>query len=103
TVGASQSMLHQFSPAVPADSFWMQSRSATIPASGTLVTINDTAPAGDRYNLTIGEVLPALANTLSINVPSATVANDVMVASIGVSQAAAATITAPAGWTLVPA
>ena len=41
--------------------------------------------------------------TLTINKPAGTVINDVMVASIGVAQAAGATITAPAGWALAPA
>jgi hypothetical protein len=27
--------------------------------AGTVVTINDTAPTGDRYNLSICEILPA--------------------------------------------
>jgi len=30
-----------------------------VALAGTVVTINDTAPTGDRYNLTICEVLPA--------------------------------------------
>ena len=49
----------------------MQVRTALVAVSGTPVTMNDTAPAGDRYNLTICEILPALNNTLSINVPAA--------------------------------
>jgi len=37
----------------------VQRQTSTTPASGTVVTINDTAPTTDRYNLAIVEVLPA--------------------------------------------
>jgi hypothetical protein len=56
TVGSGQTMIHQnLSPA--GDTYWVQRRNATTPASGTSVTINDTAPTGDRYNLSICEIL----------------------------------------------
>ena len=35
----------------------MQRQTAATPQSGTSVTINDTAPTGDRYNLTVVEIL----------------------------------------------
>ena len=38
------------------DTYWMQRQTATTPLSGTSVTINDTAPTGDSYNLSIVEV-----------------------------------------------
>jgi hypothetical protein len=41
------------------DTYWVQRQTATTPLSGTSVTINDTAPTGDRYNLAICEILPA--------------------------------------------
>jgi hypothetical protein len=40
-------------------SFWNQRQNATTTASGTTVTINDTAPTNHRFNVTICEVLPA--------------------------------------------
>jgi hypothetical protein len=58
-VGASQTMVHQFL-AAQGDTFWVQSQTATTPLAGTVVTINDTAPTGDRYNLSICEILPAI-------------------------------------------
>ena len=57
TLGANQTLVHQF--LATSKTFWIQSQSATTPASGTLVTINDTAPTTDRYNMTICEILPA--------------------------------------------
>jgi hypothetical protein len=41
------------------DTFWVQRVTNPIPASGTSVTINDTAPTTDRYNLTICEIRPS--------------------------------------------
>jgi hypothetical protein len=58
TLGANQTLIHQFlSPT--GDTYWMQRQTSVTPVSGTNVTINDTAPAGDQYNLAICEILPA--------------------------------------------
>jgi hypothetical protein len=60
-VGPNQTMVHQYltPPGYWVDTFWVQMYSAPTPTSGTTVTINDTAPTYDRYNLSICEVLPA--------------------------------------------
>ena len=58
TVGSNQAMVHQFLATV-GDTYWVQRQNAPTPASGTQVLINDTAPTGDRYNLSIVEVLAA--------------------------------------------
>ena len=52
----SQTLVHQYFPPT-GDTYWVQRQISTTPASGTRVTINDTAPTGDRYNLSIVEVL----------------------------------------------
>lgn len=58
TVGSGQALVHQYlSPA--GDTYWVQMQSSPTPLSGTSVSINDTAPTGDRYNLAIVEVLAA--------------------------------------------
>jgi chitodextrinase len=58
TVGAGQTMVDQFlSPS--GDTFWTQRQTAVTPTAGTTVTINDTAPTADRWDLTLAEVLPA--------------------------------------------
>ncbi|MFI5107225.1 MAG: beta strand repeat-containing protein [Terriglobales bacterium] len=59
TVGANQTMVHQYLATTIGDTYWVQRQTSTTPASGTVVTINDTAPTGDRYNLSLCEVLPA--------------------------------------------
>jgi hypothetical protein len=57
TVGAGQTIVHQFMPNV-GDTYWVQRLNGSVAASGTLVTINDTAPTGDRFNLSICEIRP---------------------------------------------
>jgi hypothetical protein len=57
TVGAGQTLLHQYlSPS--SDTYWVQMQNAPTPLKGTAVTINDTAPSGDRYNLSLVEIVP---------------------------------------------
>jgi len=58
TPGSGQSLVHQFLAPI-GDTYWVQMQNAPTPARGTTVTINDTAPTTDRYNLTICEILPA--------------------------------------------
>jgi hypothetical protein len=41
------------------DTYWVQMLTNSVPVSGTSVTINDTAPTTDRYNLSIVEILAA--------------------------------------------
>jgi len=59
TVGSGQTMVHQDVATSNGDTYWVQRQTNTTPTSGTSVTINDTAPTGDRYNLSTCEVLPA--------------------------------------------
>ena len=57
TLGAGQSLIHQYlTPA--GDTYWVQRMAFLTAQSGTSVKINDTAPTGDRYDLSIVEVLP---------------------------------------------
>ena len=57
TVGSGQALVHQYLPPV-GDTYWVQRRSTPTPLAGTSVTINDTAPTADRYNLTLCEIRP---------------------------------------------
>jgi parallel beta-helix repeat protein len=58
TPGANQTIVHQDLSST-GDTYWVQRENAPTLLSGTSVTINDTAPTGDRYNLAICEILPA--------------------------------------------
>ena len=56
TIGPGQTMINQYLATV-GDTYWVQRQTNPTPLSGTSVSINDTAPANDRYNLSIVEVL----------------------------------------------
>lgn len=84
TPGAGQTLVHQY--LTPArDTYWVQMQNAPTPSSGTSVTINDTAPTGDRYNLAICEILPPTAPTWSISgaISPASVGNGTLVSLSG--------------------
>ena len=55
-VPAGQSLVHQYLSPV-GDTYWVQRLSSPVASAGTGATISDTAPSGDRFNLTICEVL----------------------------------------------
>jgi hypothetical protein len=55
TTGTGQSVVHQDLTST-GDTYWVQMQSAPTTLSGTSVTINDTAPTTDRYNLSAVEV-----------------------------------------------
>ncbi len=59
SAASGQAMTHQLlAPAAPA-TYWVQQVSALVPASNTVVTVADTAPATDRFDLTAVEILAA--------------------------------------------
>jgi len=60
TPGANQGLVHQYLAPV-GDTYWVQRQNSATALLGSSVTINDTAPTTDRYNLTICEILPAPA------------------------------------------
>jgi len=53
--GTNQTVVHQDLTST-GDTYWVQMQNAATPLSGTSVTINDTAPSTDRYNLSVVEV-----------------------------------------------
>ena len=57
TPGSGQKLVHQDLAPIN-DTYWVQMQNTATALSGTSVTINDTAPTTDRYNLAIVEVLP---------------------------------------------
>ena len=73
TVPASQTMVNQVLVNGALNTFWTQRQTATTGASGSSVTINDTAPTNDRWNMTAVEikgVTAALAPTSTVVVRS---------------------------------
>jgi hypothetical protein len=57
TPGSGQRLVHQFLTPT-GDTYWVQIQNVPTPTNGTSVSINDTAPTSDRYNLSICEILP---------------------------------------------
>lgn len=55
TVGPNQSLISQSTDAA-GDTYWVQDQNAPTPTAGTAVTINDTAPTSDRWNLALIEI-----------------------------------------------
>src|SRR5581483_7026293 len=62
TLGPDQTMVHQYLATVN-DTYWVQRQNSTSSPAGTTVTVNDTAPTSDKYNLALVEILPAPAAT----------------------------------------
>ncbi len=62
TLGSNQTLLSQWLDA-SGDTYWSQYTSTPGPAAGQQITINDTAPTGDRWNLAAVEVQAASAIT----------------------------------------
>lgn len=91
--GANQSLVHQYLAPV-GDTYWVQRQNTTTALSGTPVTTNDTSPTGDRYNLTVCEILAS-----GISTPKYALSGTVSPASVGatstvtLSGAASATVT----------
>jgi hypothetical protein len=56
TPGSGQSIVHQYLAPV-GDTYWVQKQNSATPLAGTSVTINDTAPTTDRFNLSVCEIL----------------------------------------------
>jgi hypothetical protein len=58
TAGANQNLVHQFL-ATTGDTYWVQKQNTPTALNGTPVSIDDTAPTTDRFNLSIVEILAA--------------------------------------------
>ncbi len=88
TVPVNQTLIHQnLSPS--GDTYWVQRLSNPVAASGTSVTINDTAPTGDRYNMSIVEVL-ASSSIVDTTPPAVSM----MSPAVGATVASLATVSA---------
>jgi hypothetical protein len=78
TVPVGQALVHQYLSS-SGDTYWVQMQSSPTPLSGTSVSINDTAPTADRYNLGVVEVLAAAgggsASTISGTLSPASLVN----------------------------
>ncbi len=80
TIGANQTVLHQWIDSAVGDTFWSQSQLRPTPAAKTAVTLDDTAPTTGHWNLAAVEILASSPTppppgktppTVSITEPSA--------------------------------
>ena len=80
TPGSGQTMVHQDLSST-GDTYWVQRETNSTPIAATSVTINDTAPTGDRYDLSIVEVLPSLTGGEGV-APAVNITSPVAFASV---------------------
>jgi len=59
TVDTGQQLISQWIDTATGDTYWVQGTSAAAVAAGQHLTLGDTAPAGDQWNLAAVEVTPA--------------------------------------------
>jgi Bacterial Ig domain/Lysyl oxidase len=57
TLGSNQTLMRQELDTAAGKTFWSQFTSAITGPAGSLVTLNDTAPTGDRWNMAAVEIL----------------------------------------------
>jgi len=69
TVGANQTKVDEFL-APSGDTMWVQRLTSPVPFAATPVTVNDTAPTNDRWNLAAVEVIPAVTDTQAPTAPT---------------------------------
>ncbi len=87
TVGASQTKVDEFL-ASAGDTLWVQRQTAATPSSGTQVTLNDTAPTNDRWNMAAIEILPAVADSQAPTAPTNLAAGTVTATQVPLSWSA---------------
>ncbi len=87
TVGANQTKVDEFLPSV-GDTMWVQRQASATPLGGTQVTLNDTAPSNDRWNLAAVEVLPAVTDTQAPTAPANLAAGAVTATQVPLSWSA---------------
>ena len=74
TLGSNQQMLDQDLETGTGDTFWSQYTTAATTGAGQPITLNDTAPTGDRWNLAAVEVRPA-SEMFDTEPPEASIVN----------------------------
>jgi chitodextrinase len=100
TPGSNQTVVDQYLAPV-GDTYWLQRQNAVTPSAGTAVTINDTAPTNDRWDLAAIEVVPqGSAGTAPPTAPANLAATVVSSAEVDLSWTASASSIGVAGYTV---
>jgi Bacterial Ig domain/Lysyl oxidase len=74
TLGSGQAMISQWVDTMRGDTFWVQGSSRASSADGQRVTLRDTAPTTDQWNMATVEVTPSSSNTVP---PTVSITNPV--------------------------
>ena len=75
SIGSGQVLLSQFLDSSAGDAYWVQGSSTVSSAVGQQVTLNDTAPTTDQWNLAAVEVTPASAPPPDTTPPTVSITN----------------------------
>ena len=96
TVGSGQAIVSQWADATTGDTFWAQGVSAASTATGQSITLNDTAPTSDQWNLAAVEVLqsaPSSPPPPDTTAPTVTISNPATGQAVSGTTTVAATAT----------
>ena len=97
TVGANQTKVDEFL-ATFGDTLWVQRQTSPVPLGGTNVTLNDTAPTTDRWNMAAIEVRPAVADSQPPTAPANLAAGTVTSSQVPLSWSASSDDQGVAGY-----
>ncbi|MDB5075301.1 MAG: hypothetical protein JWO42_1480, partial [Chloroflexi bacterium] len=100
TVGANQTKVDEFL-ASSGDTFWVQRATALTSLSGATVTINDTAPTSDRWNMSLIEIPSAAVDTTPPTAPTNLVGTATGPTTVSLNWGAATDNTAVTGYSVL--
>jgi hypothetical protein len=75
TVGPGQQLVSQWVDTATGDTYWVQGTSAAAAAAGQHITLSDTAPTSDQWNLAAVEVTPGAAPPPDKTPPTISITN----------------------------
>jgi chitodextrinase len=100
TVGPNQTKVDEFL-APSGDTMWVQRLTSPVPFAATPVTLNDTAPTNDRWNLAAVEVIPAVTDTQAPTAPTNLSAGTVTATQVPLSWSASSDDQGVAGYRIL--
>jgi hypothetical protein len=93
TVGPGQALFGQAVNTVSGDTYWVQGTSTGSTAAGQQVTLNDTAPTADQWNLAAVEVTPSSSQPPDTTPPTVSITNPASGQTVSASVPVAANAT----------
>jgi hypothetical protein len=97
TVGSNQTEFDEYLAPV-GDTYWVQRQSSVGNAANSQVTIDDTAPTTDHFDLSLVEIVPAVADTAPPTTPTNVAAHVVSSSQVNLTWAASTDDVAVAGY-----